>query len=557
MTEHAASEGFGRLDLILESAHEAFISMDAGGVVRAWNAEAERTFGWPREDAIGKPLREVIIPDRYRDLHDAGLRRFLETGEGPLVGKRIEISALHRDGREFPVELTISAVKQDEIWSFHAFVHDISDRHRASALQSRLATIVEHSVDAIISRTPDGRITTWNPGAEALFGYSAAEMIGHPVDRIVPAGREGEIQMLIDRVLNGDPITAFETQRVRRDGRVIDVSITISPIRDDTGEIRELSMISRDITTKKQSERALEQAFRELEEMNELKSRFVAIASHELRTPLTSIYGFATTLLGRWDQFDDAQKRTFLATIEEQAARLKRIVDDVLVLSRVEARKLPGLAREVDVAAAAARVAAELGVTDETRLEVDPEAPACAEPDHVHRILLNLLGNGVEYGAPPYVISSRQRGRPCRHHRRRLGRRRLRALRAAPLRHVHAGSERLGRGPWNRARARDRQGSRRGGGRHRVVRAERAPRLALLRRPAARVASRAWRARSSPGTPRTGATCPGAGPATRTRSSSPRSCSSRPRWRGSSRAGRRGSSAGRRSRHSRPRRSRT
>lgn len=410
MTEPAPREGFGRLDLILESAHEAFISMDAGGVVRAWNREAERTFGWPREEAIGRLLREVIIPARYREQHDAGLRRFMETGEGPLLGRRIEISALHRNDNEFPVELTISALKQDGVWSFHAFIHDISDRYRANELQARLATIVEHSVDGVISRQVDGLITSWNPGAERLFGYSAKEMIGQTVDRIVPPEREGEIQMLLDHVLQGEPVTGFETERVCKDGRKIDVSITISPIRDDTGDVRELSMIARDITTRKQGERALEQAFKELEEMNELKSRFVAIASHELRTPLASIYGFATTLRGRWDQFDDEQKRTFLGTIEEQAARLKRIVDDVLVLSRVEARKVPRVAREIDLAVVARRVAEELGVGDVTTIEVADETPACAEPDHVHRILLNLLGNSVEYGAPPYVIAARPQG---------------------------------------------------------------------------------------------------------------------------------------------------
>ena len=407
MTEPVPKEGSGRLDLILESAHEAFISMDADGVVRAWNREAERTFGWSRELAVGRALRDLIIPHRYREQHDAGLHRFVETGEGPLVGRRIEISALHREGHEFPVELTISALEQAGVWSFHAFIHNISDRYSANELRARLATIVEHSADAIISREVNGLITSWNPGAERLFGYGASEMIGQTVDRIVPPERESEIQMLLDRVHEGEPVTAYETERICKDGRRIDVSITISPIRDDAGDVRELSMIARDITTRKEGERALEQAFTELEEMNELKSRFVAIASHELRTPLTSIYGFATTLLARWDQLDATQKRTFLATIEEQAARLKRIVDDVLVLSRVEARKVPGLAREVDVAAAAVRVAEELGVSEVTTFDVEGDAPACAEPDHVHRILLNLLGNSIEYGAPPYAVASR------------------------------------------------------------------------------------------------------------------------------------------------------
>ena len=166
------------LEQIVEHAHEAFISIDADGRVLGWNREAERTFGWPRERAVGAVLRDLIIPERYREAHDRGLARFLGTGEGPLVGKRIEISALHRNGQEFPVELTISAHRGADGWTFHAFVHDISDRYRAHELQRHLATVVEHSVDAMVTRAPDGRITTWNPAAERLFGWTAREMVG-------------------------------------------------------------------------------------------------------------------------------------------------------------------------------------------------------------------------------------------------------------------------------------------------------------------------------------------------------------------------------------------
>jgi PAS domain S-box-containing protein len=257
MTTPLPERGTGQLDRILETAHEAFISIDDEGRVVAWNREAERTFGWSREAAIGRLLRDLIIPAPYRERHQQGLRRFLETGEAPLLDKRIEITALHRNGHEFPVELTISALEQNGSWTFHAFVHDISDRYRASELQARLATLVEHSADAIVSRSADGKITSWNPAAEHVFGYSAAEMVGQTMDRTIPSDREGEAQGLLQRVVAGEAIRSFETERVCKDGRVIDVSITISPIRDDAGRVQELSMIARDITTRKQSERAL------------------------------------------------------------------------------------------------------------------------------------------------------------------------------------------------------------------------------------------------------------------------------------------------------------
>src|SRR5918996_5705476 len=198
------------LEAILDSAHEAFVSIDEDGRIRAWNGEAERTFGWSREEVGGRLLRDTIIPPRFRERHQEGLRHFLETGEGPLLGKRVEITAVHRDGHEFPVELTISALRHDDRWSFHAFVHDISERYRAHELQARLATLVEHSADAIISRTADGMVTSWNPAAERLFGYGAAEMIGRTLDALVPPEREGETGALLERALRGEAIEGFE-----------------------------------------------------------------------------------------------------------------------------------------------------------------------------------------------------------------------------------------------------------------------------------------------------------------------------------------------------------
>jgi two-component system cell cycle sensor histidine kinase/response regulator CckA len=113
---------------VFDSAREAFVAMDGGGFITDWSPQAESTFGWRRDDVVGKVLADMIIPERYRHAHWQGLQRFLETGEGPVVGKRIEIAALHRDGHEFPVELTISTVEADGRYSFFASLHDISDR---------------------------------------------------------------------------------------------------------------------------------------------------------------------------------------------------------------------------------------------------------------------------------------------------------------------------------------------------------------------------------------------------------------------------------------------
>jgi len=131
----ASSEHLRR---VLDSAHDAFVSMDAGGFVTDWNRAAEETFGWTRGEAVGRVLADLIVPPGMRDAHWTGLRRFLESGEGPVLGKRLELSAMHREGQEFPIELTISALETDGLVAFHAFVRDVSERHRAEAEREAL-----------------------------------------------------------------------------------------------------------------------------------------------------------------------------------------------------------------------------------------------------------------------------------------------------------------------------------------------------------------------------------------------------------------------------------
>jgi PAS domain S-box-containing protein len=132
MADHLRVEARGLSEgRVFDSSHEAFVAMDAGGFITDWSPQAESTFGWLREEAVGKVLADTIIPERYRHAHWEGLQRFLETGEGPVVGKRVEIAALHRDGHEFPVELTISTVETEGPYGFFASLHEISDRKLA------------------------------------------------------------------------------------------------------------------------------------------------------------------------------------------------------------------------------------------------------------------------------------------------------------------------------------------------------------------------------------------------------------------------------------------
>src|SRR5207245_2940107 len=156
---------------ILENALDCIITMDAAGRVVEFNPAAEHVFGFSREEAIGQELAELIIPPRMREQHRRGLAHYLRTGEGPLLGKRVEIAGMRRDGSEILVELAISPFKIDGSTLFTAYLRDITERKRNEEASRRLAAIVESSDDAIVSTDLNGKITSWNQGAERLFGY--------------------------------------------------------------------------------------------------------------------------------------------------------------------------------------------------------------------------------------------------------------------------------------------------------------------------------------------------------------------------------------------------
>ncbi|PYV09939.1 MAG: hypothetical protein DMG07_22130, partial [Acidobacteria bacterium] len=214
-------------------------------------------FGYRAGDVIGRPLADVIIPPDLREQHRRGLARYLATGEAPVLGKRIELTGLRADGSPVPLELSITRMPGGGAPRFTGFLRDISERKRLEAARAHLAGIVESSDDAIISKTLDGIVTTWNAGAERLFGYSAAEMIGRPVSILIPPETPDEQPQILASIKRGERVDHYETVRVRKDRRRIDVSLTVSPLRDEFGDIIGASKIARDITARKRAQREL------------------------------------------------------------------------------------------------------------------------------------------------------------------------------------------------------------------------------------------------------------------------------------------------------------
>jgi diguanylate cyclase (GGDEF)-like protein/PAS domain S-box-containing protein len=261
-----------RAQQLIDTAPDGFIGMGPDGLVTTWNRAAERLFGYRADEAVGRLLDELIIREEDREAHQAGLRRYLATGRPQVVGRPVQVMALHRDGHEFPIDLTIWTQPSPYGVSFYAFLRDVTDRVAAAETESRLAAIVTSSPDAIMSADVAGTVQTWNAGAETVYGYAAEDMIGRNFARLVPDDRTHEFAYLLDAAGDGRAVEQLETVRVRADGTRIDVALSVSPVHDSRGDVTGLAYVARDITAAKAAERhlratrdALAQQAREME----------------------------------------------------------------------------------------------------------------------------------------------------------------------------------------------------------------------------------------------------------------------------------------------------
>ncbi|MGZ5009597.1 MAG: PAS domain S-box protein [Methylobacter sp.] len=257
--QEALIESEKRVRLIIENSLSAIVIMNSYGIVTDWNHPAEKIFGWTKEEAIGRCLDELIIPPAQRDAHRQGLERFLRTGVGPFLNKSIEQTAIRRDGTEFPVEVYISSLKLGNIYIFSGFVHDITERKR---LEHRFRQAVESAPNAIVMVNKSGNIEMVNSQTEAFFGYSRSELIGQPVEILVPERfrkkhigyRDAYLAAPVSRPMGAGQ----DLYGLRKDGTEFPVEIGLSLI-DSKEETLVLSTIV-DITTRKANEAAIRQA---------------------------------------------------------------------------------------------------------------------------------------------------------------------------------------------------------------------------------------------------------------------------------------------------------
>jgi PAS domain S-box-containing protein len=396
----------GQYAALIENAPDAIVSSDQDGLITGFNPAAERIFGYPSDEVLGKPLT-ILMPERLQDAHLRGFARFLATGEARIIGSPAELIGRRKDGVEIPVELSLSSWEAEGRTNFTAFLRDITDRRLMEDVNRQLAGVVEQSEDAILRKSSKGIVTGWNAGAERLYGYSAEEMIGQPVQVLIPEERNGEEREILDKVFGGEAIAQYETARVRKDGTAIDVAVTISPLRDRAGEIIGASAIGRDITERKRAERELHRSNADLE-------RFAYVASHDLSEPLRVIAGFVDLLARRYKGQLDEEADRFIAFTISGVERMQALIDDLLAYSKVGRAELKRA--DVDTAELVEGVLADLdGLVAErgARVEVAELPTVWGEPVLLRQVLQNLIGNAVKFGdgeAPRVWVSATRRG---------------------------------------------------------------------------------------------------------------------------------------------------
>jgi PAS domain S-box-containing protein len=383
----------------LESTTNGILVTDGAGRITGFNEKYVGMWRIPREllDARASgPLREVAS-QQLKDPH--GFIARIQEIETSSLSESLDVLEF-TDGRVFERYSKLQSIDDrnvGRVWSFS----DVTERNRAEIVAQRLAAIVSSSDDAIVGKDLNSIVTSWNAGAERIFGYPASEMIGTSVMRLIPPDHQGEEEQILARIRRGERVNPIETVRVAKDGRLLDVSITVSPIKDSRGTVVGASKVARDISERKRAEEKLHEAKISAERANQAKDDFMAVLSHELRTPLTPALAAASYLAEHEDL--PPQLREEVTAIRRNVQFEARLIDDLLDLTRITRGKLQLHPEAVDahrlvqnaltivhedIARKGLDVATDLGAT---------EHHVWADPIRIQQVFWNLLNNAVKF----------------------------------------------------------------------------------------------------------------------------------------------------------------
>ncbi len=396
---------------IIDRANDAFVSINEAGDITDWNPEAERLFGWSRSEAIGRPVADTLIPLSARPSHLAGLQRFLETGEARILDRHLELMALRRDGTEFPVELTVSAIQQEDEYSFAAFLHDISERKRSEmALKGSRAlysSLVENLPVFVVRKDREGRVEYANKALCDFLGIDETNIIGMTDFDLFPHELAQKYRDDDLRVMEtGETFEDIEENRHGNESRYFEVRKV--PVRDAVGQTVGSQAIFWDVTERKLAQEALVRAKVDAEAANRAKSDFLANMSHEIRTPLNAVIGMTELLL---DTPLERSQSDYLRMVHDSGETLLILINDILDFSKIEAGKLELDSAPFDLRERIGDSMKTLSLRAhrkglELACHFDPDVPRSLIGDisRLRQVIVNLIGNALKFTERGEVI---------------------------------------------------------------------------------------------------------------------------------------------------------
>jgi PAS domain S-box-containing protein len=226
---------------------DALVGIDQAGVIRFVNYQTESLFGYDRADLVGQPI-QTLVPEYLWEVYSEHREQYFADPRSRSMGLDLELGGRQQDGTELPINISLSVIDTGDVLLVITSAHELTNRKRAFEDAQRMTAIVANSQEAIIGQTLNGIVTSWNPGAERMYGYSSQEIIGKSIQMLSPKDRTEEIDSILAKIKTGQPVEHFETMRIRKDVTVFPVSLSVAPIRDSHGAIVGLYAIAHDMT---------------------------------------------------------------------------------------------------------------------------------------------------------------------------------------------------------------------------------------------------------------------------------------------------------------------